>query len=153
MQRWAIVSPCQSYRYALGRRWSAAPVVLIIGLNPSSADGHSDDPTVRRCVAFARSWGYGALWLGNLFAYRATDPRQMLAACDPVGPANDRWLQRLSGAADLVVAAWGVRGGFGGRDQAVRSLLPAVHCLRLSRQACPMHPLYLPKTLQPQPWG
>ncbi len=152
MQRWAVFSPCRSYRYALGRRWSAAPVVLIVGLNPSSADAHSDDPTVRRCMAFARSWGYGGLRLGNLFAFRATDPRSMLTATDPVGPANDRWLQQQAEGAALVVAAWGVKGRFASRDQAVRSLLPALHCLRLSRQGCPMHPLYLPAQLRPLPW-
>lgn len=88
VQRDAHLSPCRRYRYALWRRWGDGPHAMFIGLNPSTADETADDPTIRRCIAFARAWGYGALCMANLFAYRATQPADMLAQDDPVGPAT-----------------------------------------------------------------
>ena len=86
----ADFSACGTYRYALRRIWlPAAPQVLFIGLNPSTADEKSDDPTIRRCLGFARSWGYGGLIVANLFAYRATAPSALREARDPIGPLND----------------------------------------------------------------
>src|SRR5437763_12292606 len=110
MDRRTVFSACRAYRYALWRE--AAPgrpgYALVIGLNPSAADETADDPTVRRCRDFARRWGYGALCLANLFAYRATEPAALKAAAAPVGRGNDRWLTRLAAAAGVVVAAWRV---------------------------------------------
>ena len=91
--RHAVFSPCRTYRYALSRVWAAdKPYALFIGLNPSTADETLDDPTIRRCIDFAKRWGYGGLVMANLFAYRATNPSEMKAATDPVGVANDEWL-------------------------------------------------------------
>lgn len=125
---------------------------MFVGLNPSTADEFNDDPTIRRCIAFAKSWGYAALCMANLFAYRATQPGVMLAAPDPVGPDNDRTLQALASKAGVVVAAWGTNGAHRGRDIAVRELLPNLHYLRLTQNGYPGHPLYLPSTLHPVPW-
>jgi hypothetical protein len=80
---------------------------MFVGLNPSTADETSDDPTIRRCIAFAKSWGYSALCMTNLFAYRATDPKIMKKAQYPVGPDNDDYLKMLSAGAGVVIAAWG----------------------------------------------
>ena len=80
MERGARLSPCRTYRYALWRRWGEGPPAMFIGLNPSTADETADDPTIRRCIAFARSWGHGALCMANLFAYRATQPADIPAA-------------------------------------------------------------------------
>ena len=87
--RHAVFSPCRTYRYALSRVWAAdKPYALFIGLNPSTADETLDDPTIRRCIDFAKRWGYGGLVMANLFAYRATDPAVMKRAAEPVRRAH-----------------------------------------------------------------
>ena len=85
------------HRYALYRVWDESkPLIMLIGLNPSTADENKDDPTIKRCVSFAKHWGYGGLIMVNIFAYRATDPRKMKKATDPVGPDNDKWIRKLA---------------------------------------------------------
>ena len=139
----AHLSRCRRYRYALWRTWDAQlPTVLFIGLNPSTADEKADDPTLIRCMRFARDWGYGGVCMANLFAYRATDPAAMKRAANPVGLANNRWLQRLAGEAGLVVAAWGNDGDYLNRAARVRALLGPLHCLARNRSGQPAHPLY-----------
>ena len=87
MERSANFSRCRRYRYALWRRWAPGDdYVLLVGLNPSTADHRRDDPTIRRCIGFARDWGYSGLCVANLFAFRATYPRDLFAADDPVAP-------------------------------------------------------------------
>lgn len=153
MRRGALFSPCRKYRYALFRAWEPAKgFVMFVGLNPSTADETVDDPTIRRCIAFAQAWGYGGLCMANLFAFRATEPADMKKAPDPVGPENDGYLQSLSLAADVVVAAWGVHGTHRGRDTQVRAMLPNLHYLRLTKDGHPGHPLYLPASLRPVAW-
>jgi hypothetical protein len=148
----AALSDCRRYRYALWRTWDdTLPRVMFIGLNPSTADEKGDDPTLRRTMDFARRWGFGGVGNGNLFAYRATDPKVMMAAEDPVGRENDRWLKRLAADAGLVVAAWGNDGGFRGRSAEVRRLLPDLHCLKLNASGEPAHPLYQRADTQPRP--
>ena len=95
---------------------------MFVGLNPSTADEIKDDPTSRKCMRFAQSWGYGGIILANLFAYRATDPRELKGVSDPVGPENDHWLNRLADEAGIVIAAWGIHGGFMRRDSVVMDL-------------------------------
>jgi hypothetical protein len=125
---------------------------MFVGLNPSTADETTDDPTVRRCIAFARDWGYGALCMTNLFAFRATRPEDLKSAAGPVGLENDHFLLRHAARAGIVVAAWGNHGAHLGRGAQVRALLPHLHCLRRTGTGHPAHPLYLPKTLRPVPW-
>jgi hypothetical protein len=146
-----------AYRYHLGRAWDGggrrAAFVL---LNPSRADAERDDPTIRRCIAFARAWGFGGLDVVNLFAWRCPRPRDLRAAADPVGPGNDRRLLRTARAADLVVAGWGNAGSWLGRDRTVGALLGGlgpVHCLGLTKQGRPRHPLYVPGAVRPRPYG
>lgn len=147
----ALFSPCRRYRYALWRRWNDRPADLVfIGLNPSTADETQDDATVKRCVQFARVWGYGGLCVANLFAFCARDPKEMMAAADPIGPDNDAWLLKLSGQASLVIAAWGNHGAFLQRSVRVRGLLPGLQCLRRNASGEPSHPLYLSRGLRPQ---
>ncbi|MDX1736295.1 MAG: DUF1643 domain-containing protein [Halioglobus sp.] len=148
----ARLSRCRRYRYALWRTWDAQrPVVMFIGLNPSTADETTDDPTLVRCMKFARDWGYGGVCMANLFAFRATDPAQMKAAADPVGRRNNFWLRKLAAEAWLVVAAWGNDGSFSERSAAVRRMLPPLHCLQLNRSGEPAHPLYQPARARPVP--
>lgn len=152
MDRGAYISACGRYRYSLWRQWAQGPQVMFVGLNPSTADATLDDPTIRRCIGFARAWGYTGLVMTNLFAWRDTDPRNMLAADDPVGPDNDRVLRVAHDKAALTVAAWGAHGTHGGRHNVVRALLPHLHYLRLTKDGHPGHPLYLPSSLRPVEW-
>ena len=154
MTRGALLSPCGRYRYWLTRSWAEGNglCVAFVGLNPSTADADVDDPTIRRCVGFAKAWGYSSLAMVNLFAFRATQPADMEAAADPVGPDNDGWLRTASASAAITVAAWGAGGGFKRRDEAVRDLLMRRHYLRLTKDGHPGHPLYLPASLTPTPY-
>lgn len=139
----AKFSPCHRYRYQLWRRWGDGPYALFVGLNPSTADETTDDPTIRRCVRFARDWGYGALCMANLFAFRATDPKVMMAEPEPVGPANDGNLACAHLGAGITIAAWGAHGGHRGRDKEVLQMLSGFHHLGLTKGGKPRHPLYL----------
>lgn len=151
----AKLSADRRFRYDLWRPTgnSGHEFALFIGLNPSTADETQDDPTVRRCVGYARAWGYAGLCLVNLFAFRATEPEVLKAQPDPVGPENDGYLLRHARRAGVVVAAWGVHGAHRGRDRHVRSLIPCLHYLKLTKDGHPAHPLYLKGSLTPQPWG
>lgn len=137
------------YRYALARTWDEdLPVLAIIGLNPSTADEELDDPTIRRCISFAKRDGYGAICMLNLFAFRATDPKTMKAAEDPVGPMNDEFLS-LNTAGRDVLLAWGAN-AFGGRAYNVmcelRGICRRAFVLGLTKAGYPRHPLYLKST-------
>jgi len=147
--------PDDCYRYILTRRWDEGSYVNFLMLNPSTADANVDDPTIRRCIGYARAWGYGSLVVTNLFAWRATDPKQLKSIMDPVGPKNDRVILETARAAHMVIAAWGNHGNLHGRDDAVRRLLAeagiALHCLTVSPgSGQPAHPLYLPACLTPK---
>ncbi len=148
--RSAVFSRCHRYRYALARKWDLSlPSVLFIALNPSTADAQNDDATVRRCVSFARSWGFGSVIIANLFAFRSTDPSLLYRVRDPIGPRNDRWLQRLSTDTSLTIAAWGVHGQIADRADGVLPRLTNAHHLGLTKDGHPRHPLYLPAATKP----
>ena len=156
MKKSATFSPCRKYRYTLWRDWGgifiSAGYAMFIGLNPSTADETKDDPTVRRCIGYARDWGYAGLCMMNLFAFRATLPTDMEAMQDPVGPDNERALIGTSKFAGVVVAAWGVNGSHMKQDSKVRKIIPNLSYLKLTKDGFPGHPLYLPKELKPLPW-
>lgn len=147
----AELSPCRTWRYVLTRATGAGSgTVAIVGLNPSTADEDVDDPTTRRCIRFARDWGFAGLQLVNLFALRATRPRELRRAADPVGPENAAALERVVRAADLVVCAWGNL-GIGERAEDVRALVSHPHCLGHTRLGAPRHPLYVAAGTLPRP--
>jgi hypothetical protein len=153
MERAAVISPCGLYRYQLSRIWDdSLPRCLFAGLNPSKADGSQDDPTVRRMIGFARDWGYGGLFVVNLFAFRATDPKDMKTAIDPIGPENDDYIRRLTLYCDITIAAWGCHGDHLGRANQVIPWLRNLHHLGLTKSGHPRHPLYLPKDTKPIRW-
>ena len=114
-------------------------------LNPSTADASRDDPTIRRCVGFARRWRFGGVVVVNLFALRATEPRALREALRPIGRANDRHIRRAAARAAVVVIAWGAHGVFGERARAVERMLSRreLRCLGRTRSGEPRHPLYL----------
>lgn len=153
MLRSAAFSRCRTFRYSLSRVWNATrPNVMFIGLNPSTADEQEDDPTVRRCVGFARKWNYGGLILVNLFAYRSTDPTGLLDADDPIGPGNDKHILASARLAERIVLGWGNKGSWRDRDQHVLSLLPAANCLGITKEGHPKHPLYLARSTRVRPF-
>jgi hypothetical protein len=125
-------------------------------LNPSTADAEQDDPTIRRCIGFARTWGYGALSVINLFAYRATHPSDLFSASDPVGPDNEHHLRHTVQHTERLIIAWGNRGVWGGQDQVFLRMLVALgrspDCLGVTKQGQPRHPLYLRRSCRPQPF-
>ncbi len=144
------------YRYNLWRTWDPSRrTVAFCMLNPSTADETLEDPTIRRCIGFARSWGFGGVSIVNLFALRSTDPRALYDEPDPVGPYNDSSIAAASGVHALVVAAWGVHGALRGRGEEVRRrvLLGPVHHLGLTKNGHPRHPLYLRGDLEPAVWA
>jgi len=145
------------YRYWLWRHWGGGGRVCFVMLNPSTADAEDDDPTIRRCIGFAQAVGAGALEVVNLFAFRATDWRELERAADPVGPENDAHIENAARAASMVICAWGARPFAKARARKVFKLLLALHvqplCLRHTLDGSPHHPLRLPACLRPQPFA
>jgi hypothetical protein len=168
VQKGAILSGCGTYRYQLWRGWDPdVRPALFIGMNPSTADAEQDDPTIRRCIRFARDWGYGGLLMGNLFAYRATDPRA-LPSSDPMpdgelachwhgrarARANDEHLLLMAKRAGIVIAAWGaitMPKGWERQPDRVGELIPGMHALGLTKDGHPRHPLYVKASARPLP--
>lgn len=149
----AMFSPCRRYRYALSICWDAGlSRCMFVMLNPSTADEFVDDPTIRRCKGFARDWGFGGLWVGNLFGFRSTEPSGLLDADDPVGPANDAALRWMALDAGLLVYAWGAWPDAVDRACQIAHLLGFMRArhLGLTASGAPRHPLYLSKGTKPQ---
>lgn len=181
IQRSALISADGQYRYLLERKWVGADLLsshttaTFVMLNPSTADGTKDDPTIRRCMRFARDWGHGALQVINLFGLRATSPAELIrpGAPDPVGPDNDQAIADVLARVrpdEIVVAAWGAhpathretgvvdhRGRPRTRAEVVADMAAehgvVLHCLTPTKGGSPSHPLYQPATAVPVPWG
>ena len=151
-----VFSECQQYRYQLREIWDASkPLVLWLLMNPSVACTDYSDPTLRKTGQFVRAWGYGGQLVGNVHAYRTTDKRRLLEMADPVGPENDRMILEMAAEAKTVVLAYGQPPkALRARGAEVVTLLrhhPALCHLRLAQDGTPVHPLYLPPTLHPEP--
>jgi hypothetical protein len=147
MLRSVMLSACGKYRYMLSRTWSQGPHLGWIMLNPSTADASIDDPTIRRCIGFSRDAGYCGMHVCNLFALRATDPRELLAATDPIGPKNDEAIASLAMSTRKMVLAWGSHKLCSDRVERVLGLLRNVDvdlvCLGLTKDGHPRHPVRL----------
>lgn len=150
----AVFSRDRIYRYTLTRTWDEyAPGLMVVGLNPSTADENQLDPTLRRVRAFAKRQGYGGFVMTNLFAFRATNPLNMRRAEEPVGPDNDHWLEKTAIQCVSVLCAWGTNGGHRDRDRAVMAILDGINrrfggdmsimCLGTTKDGYPRHPLYV----------
>ena len=153
--------PARVYRYSLHRMWGGGNLscwrtVLWIMLNPSTADEHKLDPTLRKCQAFTRAWGFDGFEVCNLFALRSTDPKALYRHPEPVGPLNDAAILTAAGRADRIVCGWGRHGKLHGRNRTVLgSLLRAGHQPKrlgvLNVDGSPRHPLYLPYRIEMYP--
>lgn len=160
MDTGATFDEARTHRYTLWRRWGDGPAVNIIGLNPSTAAETEDDPTIRRCIRFARDWGYAGLVMTNIFAWRATNPRDLpyFAVVQTGGKTADKALVREATVAGLVVAAWGALPQYHQwRVKQVRDMMAtagvSLHAIRTTQGGHPAHPLYLPARLRPIPYG
>lgn len=164
MQRSAVISRDERYRYRLDRKWGYAgkPVVWIM-LNPSTADGEVDDPTIRRCMAFTQRWGHQWMIVVNLFALRATNPDDLRRRPDPVGPLNREHVEeacrlafppRYERGDGKVVCAWGQHGAYMGQGDTVLGWLDewgvAPLCLGRTAAGTPRHPLYIHGATNPE---
>jgi hypothetical protein len=154
--RSASFSRCGRYRYTLTRRWSAdGGTVAFVLLNPSTADARQDDPTIRRCMGLARRWGYGGIEVVNLYAWRATRPRDLRRAAAPDSASNVRAVLRAARRADLIVVAWGNHGAWqaAGATMLVRLRHARLRLASLgwTRLGHPRHVLYLRRNVRPQP--
>jgi len=147
MKRYATISDCGKYRYDLHRCWNPdGPNVVFVMLNPSTADASLDDPTVRRVMSFAMGLDYGSVTIVNLFAMRATYPRELKFSDDPVGPLNDSYVSRACTGTDKVVCAWGTNGSLFERHNEVMEWLPLLaptFALHINMDGSPKHPLYI----------
>lgn len=146
----AVLSKDRQYRYLLTRLWDINKgIVLFVCLNPSTADEMTDDPTVKRCMRYAYDWGYGGIKIVNLFALRSSKPENLYKHDLPVGISNNAYIIRESRKAALTIAAWGCHGSFMDREELVLPLLKNPHCLGVTKDGHPKHPLFLKKTLKP----
>lgn len=155
------------FRYLLERQWSVGDrIVLFVMLNPSNADAHTDDPTIRRCIRFAKSWGYTGMRVVNLVAYRATDPNGMYSwlATAGTGALRENEQHVLAAArrkdVELVVCAWGTpRPALWDYGRQIHKALRQhrrTHAIKINSTGTPAHPLYLRADLQPviyEPFG
>ena len=152
----ATFSRCRLWRYSLWRTWDeGARKLVVIGLNPSTADETINDPTIRRCIDFAKRWELGGLHMLNLFGYRATKPMDMFAADDPVGPGNRGAFDHacLLYPMPLVLCAWGTHGSHKDQDMTALEWLRDAgintQCLDVTKHGMPRHPLYIPAVTVP----
>jgi hypothetical protein len=147
----AILSDDRTYRYVLSRALEGGRGILVfVMLNPSTADEESDDPTIRRCVEFARRWDYTELRVVNLYAYRTAYPAKLWETMPTKrdGPENASWQLRMLAVSDLVVCAWGAAVG---RDPVIvreflgraRQAGKVLWHLGLTKAGHPRHPLYV----------
>lgn len=152
-EAWACFTDDMKYRYWLKRIWDPEkPMVLFIMLNPSTADAEHDDPTIKRCIGFAKAWGYGSIWVVNLFAFRATNPKYLWKEKDPKGKHNYCTIEGAVGKCDLVIAAWGAIDTHYDHIKEVCKIVTCkkdLHCISLTKDGKPAHPLYLARDLKP----
>jgi hypothetical protein len=162
----ALISDCQKYRFHLTRVWDESkPSICWMLLNPSTADAEKLDPTLTRCLGYSVDWGYGQMHILNIFAFRATDPKVMMAVADPVGHnilvggtpvSNDGYLTLIPGICHMTVAGWGGGGTFKGRYVEVAKLAQVrglkFQCLGQTKTGQPRHPLYLAKNTKLENW-
>lgn len=155
-RREVVFSPCDKYRYRLRQIWGDGPLQCYLMLNPSTADLNANDPTVERVERRARASGFAGLEVINLFAYRATDPQDMLAQQEPVGPDNDQHIIEAAKSCGQLVLGWGNHGQHMNRGRNVIEMLLQhdiqLFCLKVNNDGYPAHPLYIGYEATPKPY-
>lgn len=159
IHRSAVITQDGQYRWSLQRQWDKGPMCAWVMLNPSIADAYTDDPTIRRCMNFARDWGYGGISVVNLYALRSTDPKALWQHPDPIGPHNDEELAFVAANCPLTVLAWGGNAP-SSRAVAATDILHRTYehdghqlaVLGWTKNDQPRHPLYMRANTRPQPW-
>ena len=149
----AVFSEDRKYRYALKRLpIPSKGFVCFVGLNPSTADEIVDDPTIRKCIKYSLSWGYGGIIMVNLFAFKSKAPLNLYDEEDPIGILNDNFIREASNRACRTIAAWGNHGKHMSRGNQVLAILKEPFCFGYTKAGEPKHPLYLPDDLKPKPY-
>ena len=159
IHRSAVMADNDTRRYILTRRWGmeGSKTLLFVGLNPSTANGERDDPTLRRLMRFSVTWEYGRLLVCNLFSLVSPHPNDLLGQPDPVGPLNDSTIHTAVRESSMVLAGWGSWPGSVSKDrwpevaERVKHVLKSgllgneIHSLGQNADGSPKHPLYLPR--------
>lgn len=153
-------SECEKYRYAWIDSWSMGLDLVVIGLNPSTADETKMDPTVSKCRYWAEKWGYGRLIMLNAFAYRSTDPSRLYEVDDPSGPENDRVIDNFvyQITTGRILLAWGNHArSLNNRSEEVLKIVNdyswICYCLNENKNGEPTHPLYQKMSIMPKPYS
>lgn len=160
MKKEAFISDCKKYRYTLERTWNNNPKIMFIMLNPSTADANTDDATIRRCIAFAKLWGYGGIYVCNIFAFRSTNPKELLNYDNPFGDENIFHTRQITDKVEKIVCAWGnepimkkilkVKSINSLTTELLSYAIDKLYYLEISKNGIPKHPLYLKGNLQPK---
>lgn len=148
MNRDALISECGKYRYSLRRLWDdRKPGLLFVMLNPSTADAEVDDATIRSCIRLSKDMRFGWFEVVNLYAFRATDPKNLLNTIEPIGPGNEDAIKEASFRCQSVVCAWGAHPFARHRERAVLEMLrfrhAPIYCFGKTKSGAPKHPLYI----------
>lgn len=158
----ADFSPCRTWRYSLWRKFESFDestqnrMLMFIGLNPSTADETEDDPTVRRCIRFAKDWGYNGLYMLNAYGYRATNPHDMKriikehGSAAAVGEGNNAALTQKGVCSDMIIAAWGNHCELGREREICELIARPIYCLGKTKSGRPKHPIYLRADTKPE---
>lgn len=154
----ATLSADKKYRYRLTRRWGDGQGIRIVWimLNPSTANHEANDPTITRCIGFSKRLGASSLVVVNLFAYRTTNPKELLRVEDPAGPNNMEALLSAAQCSDEAVAAWGEipRRVFERAHEAISAVRAMrLKCLGTTKGGAPRHPVRLPYAVKLEPWS
>lgn len=144
----AKFSDDRSRRYALWRIWDKSlPVVAFIGLNPSLANHTDNDPTIRRVIGFAKDWGYGGVYMLNLYTFVTPYPESLVE--------SDAWEESrqviisCSSRCEKIIAAWGNYKGATDRGNEIKKLIPNLYALQINKNGSPKHPLYVKSDVIP----
>lgn len=151
----AIFNESRTHRYTLWRTWGIKTNrVLFIMLNPSTADEVVLDPTIKKCIKFAKQWGFGGIDICNLFALRSTNPKLLYTHENPIGDDNDQWITTTATLAKQIIVAWGKHGKLLNRSECVYNLLKNYQLFSLNNNNdnSPEHPLYVPFSNEPKLW-
>lgn len=154
VEKQAKISADGKYRYCLSRRWGHGNTVTFMMLNPSTADAEIDDPTIKKCMKYAQTWGFDGIDVINVYAYRATEPDELWQVNDPVGPENNQYIAFYAQKNAPIIAAWGANA----RPERVREIIKMIpadrlFALKINKDGSPAHPLYQKDNARPIAFG